>query len=315
MSVPTFIYPHDPLTPIIGRPTAPAIILMTKEIFANAKSVPSKYGSHGHLALVMTTADYTARAGQAYTAPTFPIRPTHVASATTAQINNANQDYADAVSAYDKHISVQQNLKQQILNAVEPIFTKNLDDKIHGYADVTPQELLTHLTTKYGTITDTDLEDNRKKLNTSQPIPEATAISSILQVFAASGVLDQYINEWKRKPAADKTYDNFQEHFESANLLRLQELTTKQAGFHSANFATPPNAPATASAAPTSSNSITVNSTTMYYCWSHGLGFNPNHTSATCQRPSEKHDHTATIRNPKGGCRLINTAAFRRSPS
>ncbi|KAG7361115.1 hypothetical protein IV203_036215 [Nitzschia inconspicua] len=124
MSVPTFIYPHDPLTPIIGRPTAPAIILMTKEIFANAKSVPSKYGSHGHLALVMTIADYTARAGQAYTAPTFLIRPTRVASATTAQINDANQDYTDAVSAYDKHISVQQNLKQQILNAVEPIFTK-----------------------------------------------------------------------------------------------------------------------------------------------------------------------------------------------
>ncbi|KAG7372176.1 hypothetical protein IV203_018319 [Nitzschia inconspicua] len=218
---------------------------------------------------------------------------------------------------------------------------QKLDDKIHGYADVTPQELLTHLTTKYGTITDTDLEDNRKKLSspwnpdddldiiwgrvtdcmafakdTSQPIPEATAISSILQVFAASGVLDQYIHEWNRKPAANKTYDNFQEHFDLANLLRLEELTTKQAGFHSANFATPPNAPATASAAPTtSSNSITVDSTTMYYCWSHGLGFNPNHTSATCQRPSEKHDHTATIRNPKGGCRLINTAAFRRSPS
>ncbi|KAG7348819.1 hypothetical protein IV203_011416 [Nitzschia inconspicua] len=52
----TFILPHDPLTPIIGRPTAQAIKTFTRENYGNAKSVPSNRGggSNGHLAMVMS---------------------------------------------------------------------------------------------------------------------------------------------------------------------------------------------------------------------------------------------------------------------
>ena len=37
------------------------------------------------------------------------------------------------------------------------------------------------------------------------------------------------------------------------------------------------------------------------YCWTHGFGKDPTHTSATCTRRAENHDTTATIHNMKGG--------------
>jgi hypothetical protein len=55
-----------------------------------------------------------------------------------------------------------------------------------------------------------------------------------------------------------------------------------------------------------------------YYCWTHGLSNNPQHTSATCTSPAEGHQRTATIDNMLGGNNSIrrrrNERAIYRRP-
>ena len=42
-----------------------------------------------------------------------------------------------------------------------------------------------------------------------------------------------------------------------------------------------------------------------YYCWTHGLGFNKDHTSLTCTKKAEGHKEDATILNMQGGNNTI----------
>ena len=44
---------------------------------------------------------------------------------------------------------------------------------------------------------------------------------------------------------------------------------------------------------------------TFYYCWSHGLGRNKDHTSKSCKKPKEGHQRKATIHNMLGGSARI----------
>ncbi|KAG7342948.1 hypothetical protein IV203_020893 [Nitzschia inconspicua] len=340
MTTLTFAFPHKALTPIAGKPTAAAIKTLTREIYANAKSVASRRGggTNGHLALVMSEDAYLLRAGQAFDVPPMPgDPPMPPAGATNAQISAADRAYDQAVIAFDTYEAVQNALRQQLLDAVEPTFYETLRDDEFGYADVTPLAILAHLTTNYGTIKQQDLEDNRDKLKaawnpdddittvwtrirnciqfatgTTAPISEETAMLLTLESFTQSGVLAPYINEWNRKPTADQTYTNFREHFTKANDQRLREVTTKQAGFHSANstICHPTGSTSTASTL-TAYSAVTIDTGgTMYYCWTHGLSTRSDHTSATCKKPRDGHDITATAFNRKGGCNRINTSRY-----
>ncbi|KAG7342201.1 hypothetical protein IV203_007293 [Nitzschia inconspicua] len=311
MTTTTSDFPHDPLTPITGRPTSNAIYTLTRQIYANAKT------------------------GEAYIVPPNPgPHPDPVAGATNAQITAAANAYTNAVTEYALHKKTMKALLHQLLAAVEPTYYEELEDLTFGYADLAPLTLLTHLKTEYGTITDDDLVANRANLlttwnpddplttvwtrirhcidfatDTTDPISERNAMTLTLAGFVNSGVLMPYINEWERKDDVDKTFPNFRSHFDRANKQRLKELTTKQAGFHAANAVTTPrNNPTITGGA------ITAENTTLYYCWTHGLSPNPNHTSATCKNRKDKHDPTATLLALNGGCKLINTPAFRRSP-
>ena len=48
-----------------------------------------------------------------------------------------------------------------------------------------------------------------------------------------------------------------------------------------------------------------------FYCWTHGLGRNKEHTSATCNRKSEGHKTDATLDNMMGGSNTIVTRSRR----
>ena len=69
-----FPFPHPLLTPIEGKPTAFTVTRLRKELFANARSVPSARGGglHGHLAILLSEADYFTRVGIAFDVPLHP---------------------------------------------------------------------------------------------------------------------------------------------------------------------------------------------------------------------------------------------------
>jgi hypothetical protein len=54
-------FPHRILTtPVVGTPTPTSLMLLKTEIIANAMAVPSARGGglHGHLSLIVSTAEY-----------------------------------------------------------------------------------------------------------------------------------------------------------------------------------------------------------------------------------------------------------------
>jgi hypothetical protein len=146
----------------------------------------------------------------------------------------------------------------------------------------------------------------------NEPITNDTVIRLTLPVFEKTGVFGTVTEKWRDRPDADWTFANFKAHFEKGNKERLRKLTAKAAGYHGAHAAitsgnsvsgdtlpttiiTDEDTAAAATTLTTDTQSIrTNNNVTMYYCWSHGLGKNRAHTSASCHNKREGHQDTAT---------------------
>jgi hypothetical protein len=262
----SFPFPHAQLTPIPGKPTAATIRQLKKEIYANARSVHSDRGGglNGHLGLVMPTAAYVLRAGDAFNEPNHPgPQPVHAAAATNAQITAANRTYDQDISEFKTYSAIKEKLKQQVLSAVDPIYYQNLEDETFGYADVAIPTIITHLTRTYGTLTASDLELNRDKLTEAwnpddpienlwlnikitravatqggEPISDGTTIQLSLIALGKTGVHSHAIETWFDKDEADHTWPNFQLHFNKHEKTRLTKMTAQAAGFHGAQNAT-----------------------------------------------------------------------------
>jgi hypothetical protein len=340
-------FPHPTLTPIIGKPDAATLKLLRKEVYANTKSVPSTAGGglNGHLGIAMPAGAYTIRAGQAFVDPAHPgPLPVHAVGATSALITATNRTYDSTLEDFNTFIKVRQEVKQQILTAVDKIFLQDLEDDVFGFADVSIIEMFHHLTTTYGTLEASDLESNRNKLAIqwnpdaafetfwlrikniravatagAAPIPDGATIELSLTALRKAGVYDHAITAWEDKPIAEQTWAIFQTHFTHHEKTRIKRLTAQAAGFHGANNSTQvtpdaseqPN-PALAAAikqADTKFN-YTCQEINLYYCWTHGLSKNKAHTSESCTNPQEGHKKEATLENRLGG---VNKISFGRS--
>jgi hypothetical protein len=168
MSKITFPFPHVMLTALANKPTAATIKLLTKEVYANTKSIHSIHGGslNCHLGLAMVPAPCQIQAGALFIEPPHPgAQPVHAAAATSAQITAANHAYDQAMTNFNTCQSVKENIKKQILNPVDNTYPQNLKDDVFGYANITIIQLLQHLQAPYGLFTTKDLETNRKPTN------------------------------------------------------------------------------------------------------------------------------------------------------
>ena len=336
-------YPHPTTTKIDGKPTFATITVLKRETYANTRAIASHNGGaeNGHLGLLMEAAAYTAiNNGVAWVEPLHPgPQPPHGPAATQFVIIENNRTYDVNCRVAEACSTVKSDLRRMILSSVDNVYLSVLEDPIFGFANVGPGEMLRHLETTYGQMSQSDLEKNRDQLkeeidldspiellwtkvrqirlvatNGGEPITEDATIRLLIPAFEASGVFENALDVWRRKDAADKTLANFILHFTAENKERLRKLTAKQAGYQGANRATqapaPAPTPAPAPATDTNRNAGTSTVTTnngikMYYCWTHGLGTNRAHTSATCQNKGEGHKDDATADNLMGGCDRI----------
>lgn len=333
----TMPFPHPILAPITGEPNIVSIRALRREIFANAAACHSTRGGgdNGHLGLVMTAASYLVRAGanNAYIAPVHPgAIPVHGDNPTAAQISETNRQFEQAKADHRLHATVGQELRKQIIAAVEPRFFAILSDGDFGLAGITPLALLEHLQTTYGTITPEDIERNRAELSTiltvddpledlwlrlsrcqefaalaNEPIPDPAVIRLTLTVFDQTGVYEHTCLTWREKPAVDQTMANFKLHFAAGNLERRRRLTAQAGGYHGANAANGAGGYHGANAANGQRDPLVVieGDVFMSYCWSHGLISNCNHNSNNCEHRNNGHVATATILNMQGGCTTI----------
>ena len=342
-------FPHKALTPIVGQPTPLALQRLRTEIIANAMSVPSTRGGgdNGHLCLVLTDLEYANLSDIPFEIPVHPGQaPMHAANATNAQITSANSAYDRLVTEATTYTLVQNALRALIIEAIEPTYYDILRNRDFGFARVKPLQLLEHFRTKYGKVTTKDLRKNLATLGaawnpddpidtlwtrvrqcqdfaegTTETISNDMAILILLDVLTAAGVMSQYINEWKRRESDTQTYEAFQQHFNNANKVRVEDLTAATAGFHNANLAAPlppvpiaaasiPPAPRPAPAPP----DIMVETTKLFYCWTHGLGKAASHTSQTCHNPAAGHKTTATAHIIMGGNKEFHLGYDRPAP-
>jgi hypothetical protein len=111
---------HHWQTDVCQRPP-----ILQKALYANAnKTIPSLLGGgghNGHLALVMTNAEYRVISAVTYNKPVHPgAQPVHQANANAAQITEANHLYDHTLLIQVAlHVSVVNALRQQILGAVD----------------------------------------------------------------------------------------------------------------------------------------------------------------------------------------------------
>ena len=187
-------------------------------------------------------------------------------------------------------------------------------------------------------------EIRRISIRGNDEITANTLMELTFKMFENTGVFADACVLWENRPEADRTYANLVTFFTEWNKIRIRKLTARQAGFHGANATTVATTPTrgatnameglsvlspmtgsdnsgtteTAAAASsgntsTSSPHVTTNDgLLMYYCHTHGLGTNANHTSATCNRPAEGHQREATVSNMMGGNNKIMTGGIRR---
>jgi hypothetical protein len=182
-------------------------------------------------------------------------------------------------------------------------------------------------------------ETQRYATAANEAISDAAAIRLTLTVFERTGLFGTVTEKWRDRPDVEWTMSNFKTHFIKGNKERIRKLTAKAAGYHGANAAETPTdldtiisrlttltneTDATLATAATATSSIstsnssgpasihTNNNITMYYCWSHGLGKNRAHTSASCSRKMEGHQDAATADNLMGGNNRIMSRAEQR---
>lgn len=325
-------FPHPTLTPIPTKPTHTTLQLLQRELYANARAIYSTRGggAHGHLAVIMPPADYLARVGQAFDIPIHPgIAPVHAPNATSAQITETNRQYGAALADHALYQTTGAELKKQIIAAVPNLYLAILSDNEMGYADVSCATMLHHLKTTYGIITTDDLETNRARLSAdwlpenpiedlwirlrdvqrfaeagAEPISDTTCLRLTLATLEATGVLTTSIERWRENDESTWTLIAFQSHFTKADKERHRKLTAQAAGYHGTH-ATTMTTPLPSTHNASNPFSVRVDNCTMYYCWSHGLGTNPTHTSLTCRFKKPNHEDAATVRNRIGGSNII----------
>jgi hypothetical protein len=187
-----FTFPHETLTPLIGKPTNTTLQLMQRQLFTNARSVPSSRGGgvHGHLAMLLSDADYLARAGVAFDVPVHPGPPPLPVGA-AAVIAVAIRTYTEALADVTLYNNLRAALTAQILTAVNLSFLSALEEPDFGFSNVTPRAMLDHLRLEYGTLTPEELENNRAALsepwNLDDPIEDLWAKIANIQRVATFG--------------------------------------------------------------------------------------------------------------------------------
>jgi hypothetical protein len=350
-----FVFATPTLTKIDGKPTNQSLQLLQREINDNAMSIPSQRGDgiHGHLQFVISNAAYLAIANVPFLIPAHPGNaPIHQPNATAAQITETNRQYAADLDEHRHANKLNQALKKQLLEAVDRIYVTELSDPTLGFANRTVRDLLNHLHATYGTITFSQLDENLATLDQTfnpdeplellwdrvkecrrfatagtDPITEITVVRKTLSVLEKTGVFNDAIRDWRKRPDPEWTWTNFKTAFTIANTERERELTAANAGYHSANAAArqtdaipnvlaeaiaaaeqltiATNAANNARATDSASSITTVDYSGWHYCWTHGLGHNPEHTSALCTNPAHGHCRDATVFNMQGGNNTI----------
>lgn len=335
-------FPVKTLTPIatsLTKPTYASLQIAQLQLNGNATSIASDSGDGilGHLQLTIKPAAYQAasQGNVPFIAPVNPgAAPVHGNGATGAQIAETNRQWKEDRTIFRLYHEVDKALRNQVIDAVHPHYIRALHDNLLGYGSLTCLQLLDHLWTNYGTITQDELDQNVVRMTQawSPPTPietlftqlddgiifataggEVPAEKAVLRmgynVIEANGLFDLPCTKWRTEVAiAEKTMANFKKHFRAADIDRNRNMTAGNSGYHGSNKATAQlivepqvNMADVIAQAIAAANAAVAVSDATSYCWTHGTSKNVNHTSSTCKNKSDGHKDDATSSNKMKG--------------
>jgi hypothetical protein len=241
------------LTKLQGEPNAESLLKLRNELKAYAQSVYSNLsdGAHGHLALVLSDAQYALLTNQPFVRPLHP-GTLAIPDGTTGPMSTVMKEaHHERLRLFREVQGVEKALIQQIIQAIEPPYLASIRDRASNSIRGTVHEVLEHLRIVYGRVSPQMLEDRAEELrtmsyNTQHPVDivfnavedyadfaelgDDLAITQSQKIAKAYIILNKTrrfkndITDWNRLPAIEKTWTNFKDQFRRAH-QELRETT------------------------------------------------------------------------------------------
>ena len=161
-------FKYKQLDQIDGDPKYPQLVELRRQLARNARAIKSSFGGgkHGHEGLVLRPQTYLQRASVAFTVPTSKgAYPTFVGGATDDEKKVAIADFILSETDILKAETCDELLKNQLLDAVEEKYLRELRDLYSEYDDKTVLELLDHLFANYVKMDDPTINRNTERFN------------------------------------------------------------------------------------------------------------------------------------------------------
>lgn len=313
--------PYKELTKPEGRPTPLEMATIWQQLYANATSVFTNLSAlFGFLyLLIFTAAEYATLTGEVFVEPVHPGDNPNIPqqNPTQHQLLEAQRLHQHQLNTYNLYAMVNTILKAMIMRAFDEIYYHDLKHAQTHYSQVTARQLWKHLMDNYGKLSRDDLDKNEQAMNkewtTAQPLEQlwkqmdtAKAIAGTQEPISDTTMIRVSIKNLRNVPEfksglakfnelddAQQTWAQLKTIMNKADKSRLLDLSTQDAGYHSANKVEEQPKENKENTSPTG--------TALFYCWTHGLGRNPNHTSSTCKNPAANHNKKATADNMMGG--------------
>ena len=271
MSIPSVNYretffPKPDLSKILGLPTYDSLHQMQLELKSNALSVHSNLGggTHGHLGLLMTAAQYALVSDAPYERPEHP-GILHIPHAATRVASDAlKRTYDENLRVFHEVRGMEQALIQQIVTAVDEQYIIAVKNRDTGQFTGDIRHIFTYLLNTYGKISPNQLSTFEKEVTDMHydpvtpvdnifnkiedllefgdlancPYSQPQAIAKGYNIINRTGKFREAIKAWNRLPQVQKTWINFKGHFRTAHLELTEtgELTIEQAGYGQANL-------------------------------------------------------------------------------
>lgn len=246
------MFPHPNIPHVLGMPSYETIYDVHTKLKENAAIVPTTLGggAHGHLGLLLGPATYHALTGEDFDFPNDPgATPTIPAGTNVANTNRLIREHTSNLKTFQECLRTDNALKQQIQDAFDPVYLRGLRNRHTAFANVRTLQMIQHLYTNYGPISQVDLDSNHKRLNSpydpsvpieilfqqiedaveyadaaNAPFSDAQIVNAAYLHMLRTGVYKDACKEWNRRPANEKTWQNFKTDFTAAyvELLHFQ---------------------------------------------------------------------------------------------
>jgi Sec-independent protein translocase protein TatA len=238
-----FEYPE--LAKVHGEPDSESLYKLRNELKANAQSVYSNLsdGAHGHLALVLSDAQFALLTNQPFVRPNHPGTLIIPANTTGPMATTMKEEHHEQIRLFREVQGVEKALVQQIVQAIEAPYLAAIRDRNSNSLMGTVHEILEHLQTVYGRVSPQMLENREQELrnmtyNTKypidvvfnavedyvdfaelgqQPLTQRQTIAKAYVILNKTRRFRNDITEWNRLPENGKKWVNFKDHFRRAH--------------------------------------------------------------------------------------------------